>query len=104
MESIITIDFLKQGCDELQNLAQMHDLPDRDSLICGAAVTWQSTDALKERVARFNDIWGYGKLFCIAIAVLPYPNQSPLSIISQILKQCVCQLSTMVQSLKKSSS
>ncbi|MEH2114661.1 phycobiliprotein lyase [Nostoc sp.] len=49
MESIVTINFLKQGCDELQKLAQMHDLYDTGSLICGAAVTWESTDLLKDR-------------------------------------------------------
>ncbi|MHC5833884.1 MAG: phycobiliprotein lyase, partial [Nostoc sp.] len=47
MESIVTINFLEQGCDELQKLAQMHDLSDTDSLICGAAVTWESRDVLK---------------------------------------------------------
>ncbi|WP_375493508.1 phycobiliprotein lyase [uncultured Nostoc sp.] len=49
MESIVTINFLKQGCDELQKLAQMHDLHDTGSLICGAAVTWESTYVLKDR-------------------------------------------------------
>ncbi|MEH2011552.1 phycobiliprotein lyase [Nostoc sp.] len=49
MESIVTINFLEQGCDELQKLAQMHDLPDTVSLICGAAVTWESTDVPKGR-------------------------------------------------------
>lgn len=49
MESIVTISFLKQGCDKLQNLAQMHDLPDTGSLICGAAVTWESINVLKDR-------------------------------------------------------
>jgi CpeS-like protein len=49
MESIVRILFLKQGCDELQKLAQMHNLPDRGSLICGAAVTWESTNVLKAK-------------------------------------------------------
>ena len=49
MESIVTINFLEQGCDELQKLAQMHDLADTVSLICGAAVTWKSTDVPKAR-------------------------------------------------------
>ncbi len=47
MESIVTINFLNQGCDELQKLAKMHDLSDTGSLICGAAVTWESRDVLK---------------------------------------------------------
>jgi CpeS-like protein len=42
MVSIITIRFLKQGCDELQKLAQMHGLTDLMSLTCGAEVTWDS--------------------------------------------------------------
>ncbi|TVP63551.1 MAG: phycobiliprotein lyase [Nodularia sp. (in: Bacteria)] len=49
MESLITIRFLESGCDELQNLGQMHDLPNSVSLICGAEVTWDSTDVLKNR-------------------------------------------------------
>ncbi|WP_193197295.1 phycobiliprotein lyase [Nostoc sp. MG11] len=49
MESIITIRFLEQGCDELQQLAQMHDLADSASLQCGAEVIWESTDLLKAR-------------------------------------------------------
>lgn len=49
MESIVTINFLEQGCDELQKLAQMHDLPDAGSFFCGAAVAWESTDVLKAR-------------------------------------------------------
>ena len=49
IESIITIRFLEQGCSELQQLAQMHDLPTSVSLLCGAEVIWQSTDVLKDR-------------------------------------------------------
>lgn len=48
MVSNITIEFLEQGCDQLQKLAQMHDLPDSISLICGAAVTWVSINILKD--------------------------------------------------------
>ena len=49
MESIITIQFLTPECDKLQKLAQIHDLPDSVTLTCGAAVTWVSTDVLKDR-------------------------------------------------------
>ena len=49
MVSIITIRFLAQGCDELQKLAQMHDCSEPVNLICGAEVTWDSTDVLKGR-------------------------------------------------------
>nr|WP_242039709.1 phycobiliprotein lyase [Anabaena sphaerica] len=44
MVSIITIRFLEQGNDELQELAQLHDLLDLGSLSCGAKVSWESTD------------------------------------------------------------
>ncbi|MFM2060985.1 MAG: hypothetical protein RLZZ507_655 [Cyanobacteriota bacterium] len=43
--SIITIRFLAQGDDELQNLAQLHDLLDLGSLTCGAKVTWESINS-----------------------------------------------------------
>ncbi|MFN6463674.1 MAG: phycobiliprotein lyase [Nostoc sp. DedVER02] len=49
IESIVTINFLEQGCDELQKLAQMHDLLDAGSLICGAAIVWESTDVSKTK-------------------------------------------------------
>ncbi|MBD2664539.1 hypothetical protein B6N60_03867 [Richelia sinica FACHB-800] len=49
IESIITIRFLEQGCEELQKLAQLHDLADLESLTCGAQVTWDSTDVGKAR-------------------------------------------------------
>ena len=49
MESIITIRFLEQGCEELEKLAQLHDLVDLQSLTCGAEVSWQSTDIIKVR-------------------------------------------------------
>lgn len=47
MESLITIRFLESRCDELQNLSQMHHLPDSVSLVCGAQVTWDSKDVVK---------------------------------------------------------
>jgi hypothetical protein len=49
MVSMITIRFLEQGCDELQKLAQIHKLAESVFLICGAEVTWCSTDVLKNR-------------------------------------------------------
>ena len=49
MESIITIRFLEQGCEELEKLAQIHDFVDLQSLTCGAEVSWQSTDIIKVR-------------------------------------------------------
>lgn len=49
MESLISIRFLERGCAQLQKLAQLHNLPDTDTLICGAEVLWNSTDILKGR-------------------------------------------------------
>ncbi|AFZ58066.1 phycobiliprotein lyase [Anabaena cylindrica FACHB-243] len=49
MVSMITIQFLEQGEDELQKLAQLHDLPNLEILTCGAKVTWESTDIHKAR-------------------------------------------------------
>jgi hypothetical protein len=49
MESMITIRFLEQGCEELEKLAQIHDLFDLQSLTCGAEVSWQSTDIIRAR-------------------------------------------------------
>jgi hypothetical protein len=43
--SAIAIRFLEQGCEELQKLAQLHELPASTSLICGAKVSWESTDS-----------------------------------------------------------
>ncbi|KAF3887058.1 MULTISPECIES: phycobiliprotein lyase [Nostocales] len=47
--SIITIKFLTPGCEELQKLAQMHDLPETVSLRCGAEVTWESANSATGR-------------------------------------------------------
>nr|WP_155747306.1 phycobiliprotein lyase [Scytonema sp. UIC 10036] len=47
--SIITIRFLTAGCEELQKLAQMHDLPETVSLRCGAEVTWESANSVTGR-------------------------------------------------------
>nr|WP_211178237.1 phycobiliprotein lyase [Brasilonema octagenarum] len=49
MVSMITIRFLMQGCDELQKLAQMHDLPDTVSLICGSQVILESENSVTGR-------------------------------------------------------
>ncbi|HLO85843.1 MAG TPA: phycobiliprotein lyase [Nostocaceae cyanobacterium] len=49
MESIITVQFLEVGSEELQHLAQIHQLSEDIILACGAKVTWDSTDILKAR-------------------------------------------------------
>lgn len=46
MVSIITIRFLAQGCAELQQLAQLHELNNPNILSCGASVSWESTDSV----------------------------------------------------------
>lgn len=40
--SFLTVRFLTQGCSELVHLAQLHQLEDQNSLICGTKVTWES--------------------------------------------------------------
>ena len=47
--SAIAIRFLEQGCEELQKLAQLHNLPNSVTLTCGAEVTWESTNSITER-------------------------------------------------------
>lgn len=49
MVSLISIRFLEQGCDELQHLAELHELNDLVSLTCGAEVAWESTDSVSGR-------------------------------------------------------
>ena len=49
MVSLITVQFLKQGCTELQQLAQLHKLNDPDALTCGAYIAWESTDSISGR-------------------------------------------------------
>lgn len=49
MVSIITVEFLPQGDDELQKLAKLHDLTDLESLTCGAKVAWESTNLHKDQ-------------------------------------------------------
>ena len=47
--SMITIRFLEQGCDELLELQQLHQLPDEMFLTCGTLVTWKSSDSVTGR-------------------------------------------------------
>ncbi|MEO0841629.1 MAG: phycobiliprotein lyase [Cyanobacteria bacterium J06643_5] len=44
--SIITIRFLEAGCDELLELAWMHELDESRIMTCGAEVSWDSTNAV----------------------------------------------------------
>lgn len=43
--SFISIQFLTPGCDELETLTTMHGLPDSVDLVCGASVSWESTNS-----------------------------------------------------------
>ena len=44
--SLIAIQFLVQGCEELRSLARMHRLEDETIMTCGAEVTWDSADSV----------------------------------------------------------
>lgn len=49
MVSLIEIEFLPQGHDALQDLAQRHELPADQVLVCGAKVIWESTNSVSDR-------------------------------------------------------
>ena len=49
MVSLISVEFLEQGCAQLQKLAQLHKLNPSDILTCGAYVVWESTDLVSGR-------------------------------------------------------
>lgn len=49
MISLIQIQFLTQGSDSLQKLAQLHHLADATALMCGAEVGWESSDSVTGR-------------------------------------------------------
>ncbi len=49
MVSLITIRFLEQGDQELIKLQQLHKLPDDMRLICGALVSWKSSNSVTGR-------------------------------------------------------
>lgn len=47
--SRLTVRFLEQGSPELIKLAQLHDLGDRNILVCGSYVEWESTQSTSNR-------------------------------------------------------
>jgi CpeS-like protein len=49
MVSLLTIRFLEQGCPELRQLADLHQLIDANAMTCGAEVTWDSANTLSGR-------------------------------------------------------
>jgi hypothetical protein len=40
--SLLTVQILEQGCEELRQLACLHELTDEAMLTCGALTTWES--------------------------------------------------------------
>ncbi|MEO0825661.1 MAG: phycobiliprotein lyase [Cyanobacteria bacterium J06635_15] len=40
--SLISVQYLTYGCEELLHLAKLHQFVKLDSLVCGAQVTWES--------------------------------------------------------------
>jgi CpeS-like protein len=46
MTSLITIEFLEQGCESLRHLARLHCLDDETLMTCGALVTWDSQNSI----------------------------------------------------------
>ena len=49
VESLLEISFLERGTPELRELAHLHQLEDRDALLCGTKVTWDSSYTNKNR-------------------------------------------------------
>lgn len=57
--SMINIRFLEQGCEELLNLAQMHEMSDVNSLKCGCEVSWESKDSVTgKKQSKSSTIFG----------------------------------------------
>lgn len=46
VESLISIEYLSQGCEALRELARLHELEDETLMTCGAAVTWDSQNSI----------------------------------------------------------
>lgn len=40
--SLLTVQVLPQGCDELRQLAHLHEIADENALTCGVFTTWES--------------------------------------------------------------
>ncbi len=49
VESFLEISFLPQGASELRELADLHQLEDKDALLCGTKVTWNSSYTNRNR-------------------------------------------------------
>jgi CpeS-like protein len=46
MTSLITIEFLEQGCESLRHLARLHEIANETLMTCGALVTWDSQNSI----------------------------------------------------------
>lgn len=61
MVSLIAIRFLTQGCEELRQLARLHQLEDETLMTCGAEVSWDSSDSVSgKKQSRGNTLFGAG--------------------------------------------
>lgn len=49
MTSALTVQFLTQGCTELQDLAQLHTFTDLAAMTCGTLITWDSEEVISGR-------------------------------------------------------
>lgn len=59
MVSLITIQFLPQGCEKLRHLAQLHQMEDETAMTCGAEVSWDSSDSVSgRRKSRGSTLFG----------------------------------------------
>ncbi|WP_413165160.1 phycobiliprotein lyase [Capilliphycus salinus ALCB114379] len=47
--SRLTVRFLEQGSPELIKLAELHDLDDRNALVCGSYIEWESTRSTTDK-------------------------------------------------------
>ena len=46
VESLLKIQVLSQGCEELRELARLHDIEDETLMTCGAFVSWDSKNSI----------------------------------------------------------
>lgn len=46
VESLITVEYLEQGCPELRQLARLHGLDNEMFMTCGTKVTWKSENSI----------------------------------------------------------
>ncbi|HAC66086.1 MAG TPA: phycobiliprotein lyase, partial [Cyanothece sp. UBA12306] len=59
MTSIITVEFLEQGCPQLIKLAKAHSLENETALVCGSYVGWESKSIENNRkISKGSTIFG----------------------------------------------